>query len=138
MGLSSIGWALHRKQMLGSKVGIPSQSELLTLLSQLDLGCHCAGVCCACQLCFHSSTAWPAATTQWGHERGTYQSISARSTPKGRRAKPTVALACVGSVLHTWGTGGEHRYGMAWNNISKNTETVFQSLSMCSFSAEDT
>lgn len=49
---------------------VPSQGVLLTLLSQLDLGCHCGGVCCARQLCFHSSTTWPAATTQWGHEHG--------------------------------------------------------------------
>lgn len=102
---------------------VPSQGVLLTLLSQLDLGSHCGGVSCTHQLCFHGSSTWPAATTQWGHECGTYQGISTRNTPKGRRAKPTVAFACVGLLLYTWGTGGEPKYGVAWNNISKNTQT---------------
>lgn len=77
----------------------------------------------------HSSCAFTAPLLgQWpprsgDTNTGTYQGISAINTPKGRRAKPSVASACVGSLLHTWGTDGEPKCGMAWNNISKTTQT---------------
>lgn len=135
MGCLGIPW----KTDVGFQGGCPSLT--LSHPGVCSLPCCHSWIWAATVCAVRASCAFTAPLLgQWPSRSGdTSMALSRAFLPeipqKGERVKLTVALACVGSLLHTWSTGGEPKCGVAWNNISKNTQA---SVSICSFSAEDT